>query len=39
MKKLEAGKVKAYGSFMAVTLAKKSKPGDGTRAKGIRKGL
>ncbi|MGE7885165.1 lariocidin family lasso peptide, partial [Bacillus sp. NPDC094077] len=27
MRKLEAGKVKAYGSFMAVTLAKKSKPG------------
>ncbi|MGG5787869.1 MULTISPECIES: lariocidin family lasso peptide [Bacillus] len=37
MKKLEVGKVKGYGSFMAVTLAKTKKPGDGTRAKGVRR--
>ncbi|MGE7885160.1 lariocidin family lasso peptide [Bacillus sp. NPDC094077] len=37
MKKLEVGKVNAYGSFMAVTLAKTKKPGDGTRAKGLRR--
>ncbi len=38
MKKLEVGKIKGDPQlFMAVTLAKTKKPGDGTRAKGVRR--
>ncbi|WP_425516831.1 lariocidin family lasso peptide [Photorhabdus caribbeanensis] len=30
--------IKTYGSFVSITLRKKSSPGDGTHARGIRRG-
>lgn len=38
MKKLVAKQIKSYGTFMAVTLSKKSKPGDGKFGRGRRGG-
>ncbi|MGZ0051141.1 lariocidin family lasso peptide [Brevibacillus gelatini] len=35
---LKAGVVKEYGTFMNITLAKKSKPGDGKHGRGVKKG-
>lgn len=37
MNKLQSAQVKNYGDFLAVTLSKKSKPGDGKFGRG-RKG-
>ncbi|PHM37556.1 hypothetical protein Xinn_00941 [Xenorhabdus innexi] len=36
--KTEKPLIKTYGSFIAITLRKKSSPGDGLHARGIRRG-
>ncbi|WP_425321705.1 lariocidin family lasso peptide [Bacillus swezeyi] len=38
MRKLNNAKVKNYGAFLAVTLSKKSKPGDGKFGRGVKRG-
>ena len=37
MKTLKPSKIKKYGSFLAVTLGKKSVPGDGDHGNGVKK--
>ncbi|ETB70333.1 hypothetical protein A943_15725 [Bacillus sp. CPSM8] len=35
---METAQVKNYGTFLTVTLSKKSKPGDGKFGRGVKRG-